>query len=61
MDGDLKAVLDELEKLNRAHGGTVMAHSKALYGIRNDLRRMERRLYRIEQGLLYSRQGRGSS
>ena len=44
-------VLRLLEKLNRAHGGTVIAHSKALYAVRNDLKAINRRLYRIEQKL----------
>ena len=42
-------VLRLLVRLNEAHGGTVIAHSKALYSIKNDLLRMERRLYRIEK------------
>ena len=51
MNEDLKAVLDELEKLNQAHGGTVIAHSKAVYGIKVRLNRIDQRLYRIEKRL----------
>ena len=51
MNEDLAAVLRELEKLNRAHGGTVIAHSKALYGIKSRLAKIDQRLYRIEQKL----------
>ena len=48
---DTDEILQLLEKLNRAHGGTVIAHSKALYAVRNDLKAINRRLYRIEQKL----------
>ena len=49
-------VLRLLEKLNRAHGGTVMAghlpttmRTRRLYAVRNDLKRINRRLYSIER------------
>ena len=37
MNKDLAAVLRELEKLNQAHGGTVIAHLKALCRVRAGL------------------------
>ena len=48
---DIDEVIRLLEKLNQAHGGTVIAHSKALYDVRGRLNRIDRRLYRIEQRL----------
>ena len=49
MHEDLAVILKELERLNQAHGGTVMAHSRAINKIRNRLDDIHRRLYRIEK------------
>ena len=43
-------VLRLLEKLNKAHGGTVIAHSKALWHVRASLK-IDQRLHRIEKRL----------
>ncbi len=51
MHEDLEVILKELERLNQAHGGTVMAHSKALHHLRQRLTRIDQHLYRIEQRL----------
>ena len=44
-------VLRLLEKLNKAHGGTVIAHSKALWHVRASLKKIDQRLHRIEKRL----------
>ena len=48
---DIDEVIRLLEKLNQAHGGTVIAHSKAIYRVRNSLNILNRRLNRIEKRL----------
>ena len=53
MNEDLKAVLDELEKLNEAHGGTVIAHSKTVYGIKVRLKRSTSACTASRSGLVY--------
>ena len=48
---DINEVIGLLEKLNQAHGGTVIAHSKAIYRVRNCLNILNQRLHRNEMRL----------
>lgn len=49
---DNDEILSLLHKLNQAHGGTVIAHSKVLQHLRQRLDRIDRRLYWIQKCLV---------